>query len=133
MTELTPNPPNFKIPAKGYRVTPSPEGAELGRHMARFADQGEPKIRLLDPTAPPRCTTCAFRLGTKPNSYAETLMTATKCMMEKTPFHCHERKDECGDDAICMGWLFAMGPPPWPEPIAAPWDFPEPFDKGGPR
>lgn len=112
-----------------YRVKPTDEGRELGKHMARFADAGEPNIRLGWPEAPPRCGTCAFRLGTKPNSYAETLMAATKCMMEKTSFHCHERKDENGADAICMGWLFAMGPPPWSEAVKAPWEFPEPAER----
>ncbi len=81
-----------------YRVRPSEEGRQLGEQLARWADQGEPDVRLTAPAHPTRCGTCAFRKGTLPNSYAETLMVALKCVIEVTPFYCHERKDEKGEE-----------------------------------
>ena len=89
---------------------PSPEGRELGAHMARLCDReliGKPDNR---------CTTCAFRAGDHiANGSPETLMSALKCAMEREPFWCHEH------DRPCAGWLAMRclaG-----ETIAVPWDY----------
>jgi hypothetical protein len=90
--------------------------------MARFADQAEPEVRLKEPAFPVRCGTCAFRAGTIPNGCAGTLMDALKCVVERTPFYCHERKGEDGSEAFCIGWAMlaltderkSAGETPWP-------------------
>jgi len=72
----------------------TPEGIELGKQMARLCDKelaGKPDNR---------CATCAFRHGDHlANGSPETLMNATKCIIERTPFWCHEH------DRPCAGWL----------------------------
>ena len=85
----------------------TPEGEEFGRHMARLCEtaiRGEDK----------RCSTCAFRQGNLiANGSPQTLMTALKCVMERTPFYCHEI------DVPCAGWLamrFEKG-----KEVYAPW------------
>lgn len=93
-----------KIP---NRVTE--EGRELGRQLARLCD-GELAGRRDD-----RCRSCAFRAGDHlANGSPETLMTALKCAMERTPFWCHEV------DRPCAGWV-AMQTLKGEE-IAVPWD-----------
>jgi hypothetical protein len=86
----------------------TPEGRELGRHMARFCDQE------LVGKSDHRCRTCAFRAGDHlANGSPETLMTALKCALEDTPFWCHEAARPCA------GWaaLRCKG-----SPIEVPWD-----------
>lgn len=72
----------------------TPEGIALGEQMARLCDgelAGKPDNR---------CVTCAFRHGDHlANGSAETLMSAVKCIFERTPFFCHEH------DRPCAGWL----------------------------
>ena len=58
------------------------QGAELGRHLARFAE-----VEIEKTGVDNRCETCAFRRGDHlANGSPETLMTALKCVMERTPF-----------------------------------------------
>ena len=70
------------------------EGIALGEQMAQLCDgklAGKPDNR---------CATCAFRKGEhQANGSPETLMTATKCCMERTAFWCHE------ENRPCAGWL----------------------------
>lgn len=80
---------------------PTPEGAELGRHLARFADQEE----AAHPDAPKRCGDCAFRAGTLPNQCPQTLMDAVKCTMEGEPFHCHLGMRDGEPTRLCAGYL----------------------------
>lgn len=88
----------------------TPEGRELGRHMARLCDQelaGKPDSR---------CGTCAFRAGDHlANGSPATLMDALKCSLERTPFWCHEH------DRACAGWAAMKSPKN--NAIAVPWDF----------
>ena len=71
----------------------TPEGRELGRHMARLCD-----VELLG-KPDRRCATCAFRAGDHlANGSPITLMCALKCSLEGTPFYCHEA------DRPCAGW-----------------------------
>lgn len=85
------------------------EGRALGREMARLCD--------IELTGRPdnRCQTCAFRAGDHvANGSPETLMSALKCVMERTPFWCHE------SDKPCAGWLTMRFSED--KVIAAPWD-----------
>ncbi len=89
---------------------PTPEGRELGKHMARLCDQE------LAGKRDGRCDTCAFRSGDHvANGSPETLMDALKCSLEGTPFWCHEH------DRPCAGWQ-AMRTHKG-EQLQAPWDF----------
>jgi hypothetical protein len=88
------------------RNRPTDEGRELGKHMARFCDEAEPKARLKVPELPPRCASCAFRAGPHlANGSPETQMDALKCWIEGVEFQCHEphRKGE-----LCFGWAMMM-------------------------
>ena len=72
----------------------TPEGRELGMHLARLCDREAEKAGRDD-----RCPTCAFRAGEHlANGSVVTLMSAVKCMAERDPFWCHEH------DRPCAGW-----------------------------
>ena len=76
----------------------TPEGRELGREIARLADAEYARTGR-----DTRCLTCAFRHGDHiANGSAATLMSAVKCVVEGTPFYCHESDRPCG------GWTAAM-------------------------
>jgi hypothetical protein len=104
------------------RNRPSDEGRAMGEQLARFAEVAE--RRWAGEGAgfvPVRCKTCAFRAGSIPNGCTSTVMDATKCMLERIPFLCHER------DGLCGGYLLLVGGEPSPAtPIEAPWPFSEP-------
>lgn len=93
----------------------TPEGQALGREMARLCDgelAGKPDNR---------CPTCAFRAGPHlANGSPWTLMTAVKCMAERTPFWCHEH------DRPCAGWLAMRAPVEMVREM--PWEAPEGAD-----
>jgi hypothetical protein len=88
----------------------TPEGRELGEHLARFCDQelrGKPDNR---------CSTCAFRCGDHvANGSPKTLLDALKAALERTPFWCHEA------DRACAGWA-ALCARKGTE-LSVPWDF----------
>lgn len=85
------------------------EGRALGKEMARLCDK-ELLGRRDD-----RCRTCAFRAGDHlANGSPETLMSALKCAMERTPFWCHEI------DRPCAGWLALRFQED--RAVAAPWN-----------
>lgn len=99
----------------------TPEGAELGRHLARFCDEAEPQARLRMPALPPRCSSCAFREGPHLASGSpQTQMDAVKCVMEGIEFYCHQHDRP---DALCSGWAMMMLAKDTPEFITMPWDF----------
>lgn len=101
----------------------TPEGHELGRHLARFCDGAEPKARLRAPELPPRCASCAFRAGQHLASGSPaTQMTALKCVMEGVEFYCHDVHRE---GALCSGWAIFMLAKDEPDFTSAPWDFVE--------
>lgn len=104
---------------KNYR---SPEGAEIGRKMAQFCDDAEPKARLRCPELPPRCNSCAFRAGRHlANASPATQMDALKCVVEGIEFRCHEPGRE---GAPCSGWAMFMLARDEGESFGeAPWDF----------
>lgn len=79
----------------GVPNLPSPEGAELGRHLARLLD--------VDPDAEGLCRECAFREGAVGNVRAATVMDALKCAAEGSPvFYCHmQGRGLCP----CAGWV----------------------------
>lgn len=84
----------------------TPDGRELGKHLARFCDEAEPKARLKIPELPPRCSSCAFRQGDHiPNGSPTTQMDALKCLIEGHEFYCHE---PARDGALCSGWSMMM-------------------------
>jgi hypothetical protein len=73
----------------------TPEGRELGAELARLADAEYQRTGRDS-----RCETCAFRSGEHlANGSAATLMSAVKCIAERTPFYCHETDRPCG------GWV----------------------------
>lgn len=97
----------------------SPEGAELGRELARLTDNAEPAARLKVPELPPRCASCALRAGRHlPNQSPVTLLNLTKCLLENMPFECHVREGE-----LCSGWAMLMLAKTDSEPVEVPWDF----------
>jgi hypothetical protein len=96
--------------------TASPEGRELGFHLARLCN------KALQGRQDNRCATCAFRNGEHlANGSGPTLMNAVKCLMENKAFHCHEH------DRVCAGYL-AMCDPKSP-PVEMPWGFVEGTDQ----
>lgn len=79
------------------------ESIEAGKHVARLAENAVSRVAAMgDPDE--RCHTCAFRLGTPANQCADTLADAMKCIIEKTPFYCHDKK-RVGH--VCHGWFAA--------------------------
>ena len=70
-----------------------PEAAELGEHLARFADLEHARTGR-----DTRCETCTFRAGTPANTTLN-VANAMKCTMEGEPFYCHETDRPCG------GWV----------------------------
>jgi hypothetical protein len=106
------------------RNRPTPEGQELGEHLARLCDDAEPKARLRMPDLPPRCNSCAFRKGVHlANGSPETQMDALKCIMEGREFHCHEPARE---GHLCSGWAMFMLAKDDADFIEAPWDWVQP-------
>jgi len=88
----------------------TPEGKELGTHLARFAD-----VEVARGEIDRRCSTCAFRAGDHlANGSVETLMTALKCVMEREVFWCHEHPLPCG------GWILLRHEQG--NIVKAPWD-----------
>lgn len=83
---------------------PTPEGAELGRHMARFFDVETITDPVRVSALPERCHDCAFRLGSIPNQCASTMMTVTKCLIEHEPFYCHNEPER-----LCTGFVVLAG------------------------
>ena len=101
------------------RVTP--EGAEIGHHLARFCDEAEPRARLKVPALPPRCNSCAFREGNHlANGSPETQMDALKCLMEGIEFRCHE---PARAEMVCSGWAMVMLAKNEADFRKAPWPF----------
>lgn len=100
----------------------TPEGTELGQHLARFCDEAEPRARLIAPDLPPRCHSCALRPGRHvANGSPTTLMDVIKCLVEGKPFFCHE-PDREGE--LCMGWvMLTLANPPGEDRRQVPWDF----------
>lgn len=85
---------------------PTPEGAALGREVARLAEVEE----QTHPELPKRCADCAFRLGTPPNQCAGTLMDALKCAIEGETFYCHLGVPEGGEPKrVCGGYVLFRG------------------------
>lgn len=99
----------------------TPEGQELGEHLARLCDDAEPKARLKMPGLPPRCNSCAFRKGAHiANGSPETQMDALKCIVEGHEFYCHEPARE---GQLCSGWAMFMLAKNDAEFIEVPWDW----------
>lgn len=51
-----------------------------------------------------RCKSCAFREGTLPNRCADTVLDASKCMLEGHEFHCHIDMEDGKPTRLCAGW-----------------------------
>ena len=97
-------------PGEGTPNLPTPAGRLLGRQLARLCDLEEAKDLEGFPDQLPRCDDCAFRLGTRPNGCAETLMDAVKCIIEIKPFYCHKGvKEGEAPKHLCRGWLTLSG------------------------
>jgi hypothetical protein len=99
----------------------TPEGAALGKEIARLCDNAEPAARLKFPELPPRCNSCACREGSHvANGSPVTQMDFLKCLMEGHEFYCHEpaRKDQ-----VCSGWAIFMLAKENATFVEAPWDF----------
>lgn len=99
----------------------TPEGHQLGKILAKWCDDAEPKARLRMPDLPPRCQSCAFRDGPHvANGSVATTMDALKCVMEGNEFLCHQpdRKDE-----FCSGWAMFMLAKDEPAFVNVPWPF----------
>lgn len=89
------------------------QGHRLGAHMARMCD-----VAAKEAGRDGRCATCAFRAGDHmPNGSPETIMDALKCVLERTPFVCH---DPGRKGTPCSGWLLLRSDAddrlhvPWP-------------------
>lgn len=87
---------------------PSPEGRMLGEQLARLTDKAEAESRARFPNHKRRCKSCAFTAGTVPNGCLPTVMDALKCVVDGTPFHCHQEFDDQGVPTdLCAGWAIA--------------------------
>lgn len=103
------------------RNRPTDEGTKLGKMMAKFCDDAEPKARLRLPELPPRCNSCAFRAGPHVASGSpETQMDVLKCVMEGVEFHCHE---PARTGHICSGWAMMMLSKDGPDFAEVVWPF----------
>jgi len=93
-------------PAEGEGVpnVPTPEGRALGTQIARLCDQAEEQVRERFPRHHRRCGDCAFRAGTDPNGCVETVMDATKAVLEGIPFFCHKAMPDGEPKLLCAGW-----------------------------
>jgi hypothetical protein len=90
---------------------PSPEGAALGRELARLVDLAETEQRERFPNMLPRCDDCAGRLGTVPNQCAETLMDLVKCAVESRSFYCHKGlKEGAPPKRLCTAFIVLLTP-----------------------
>lgn len=100
-------------PAPGSAVVPNPpssEGAELGRHLARFVDVEDAARTARGEPVLPRCHDCAFSSGSVPNACLPTVMTALKCVLEHEEFSCHHGLAADGEPSrACAGWLTLEG------------------------
>lgn len=102
-----------EAPAPGDETVenlPTEEGRMLGRELARLCDLAEPDVRARFPKSGRRCHDCAFRLGTRPNGCAETLMDAVKALAEGSVFYCHDGipDGETGTE-MCAGFAILVG------------------------
>ena len=90
------------------RNHPTPEGREMGAHLARWTEAALPKLAAMG-QEDDRCKTCAFREGTVPNRCIDTVADAMKCVVEgEHMFLCHHpRAGETGYDKACYGALRA--------------------------
>lgn len=71
-----------------------------------------------------RCASCAFRHGTVPNGCPQTILDATKCVLEKRTFACHVPKgDMPAGTHACMGWFAAMQAAKKKTAIVCPWPY----------
>jgi hypothetical protein len=99
----------------------TPEGAAIGKRMAQFCDDAEPKARLKLPELPPRCNSCACREGPHTaNGSPVTQMDFLKCIMEGFEFYCHEPSRE---GQLCSGWAMFMLAKDDAKFTTVPWDF----------
>lgn len=108
------------------RNRPTPDGRELGKNMARFADVEEANWKFELGFYPVRCPSCAFKKGTIPNGCVSTTMDATKCTLENVPFFCHygERRESL--TTLCAGYLLLRSE----HPIKVDWPFSDEMDTG---
>jgi len=105
----------------------TPEGAEMGKTLAKWADEAEPKARLIDPAIPPRCASCAFREGNHLASGSPyTQMDALKCLFEHIEFDCHDVHRE---GSLCSGYAMLRLAEPDAKPMQVEWEFSGGFDK----
>ena len=109
---------------ENYHGRISPQSIELGEHTARFCEQAVIKLAA-EGEPDERCATCAFRKGTIPNQCVDTLMDATKCVLELDPFYCHD-KGRTGH--VCFGW-YAMVATSNKKPIQVDWKFSSEYEK----
>lgn len=95
MSDLTPN-------------RPAAEGRVIGEQLARLTDKAEQEVIGTFPNHARRCKSCAFSAGTFPNGCLPTVMDALKCVVDGTPFHCHQQLDGNGVPTdLCAGWAMA--------------------------
>jgi len=79
------------------RNRPTPQGRELGEHLARFIEQEIERLGIDE-----RCKSCALRRGTMANGCPGTVMDVLKAAVEGAEFYCH---DKARNDAPCHGWV----------------------------
>ena len=101
----------------------TPEGIEMGQHLARMCDLAEVEQRRRFPNQAQRCQTCAFRAGTLPNGDPVTLLDAVKCLVEMVPFMCHQYFNADGSPRdMCAGYALLLSYRNG-KPGKMPWDF----------
>jgi hypothetical protein len=80
----------------------------IGEQLARLTDKAEGATLAKFPNHKRRCKSCAFTAGTFPNGCLPTVMDALKCVVDGTPFHCHQEFHDKGVPTdLCAGWLIA--------------------------
>ena len=111
-------------------INPADATRLLGVKLATFADQAKEQLRAAGIEPDHRCSTCAFRAGTIPNTRAPgTALDALKCLIEHHPFGCHHHKSPDGlPTRLCGGFVNILvaeveaGSKP-SFPATAPWPF----------
>jgi len=97
---------------------PSPEGREMGLHLAQWTDVAEPAYRRAHPSARERCGECAFRRGSIPNRCLPTVANALKCAFEGEIFYCHRNIPNGTEPTVpCAGWLILTADDRGPRPV----------------
>lgn len=90
------------------RGGPSAHGAALGAALSRIEQAGRAVAEANGIAIPPKCRSCAFRLGSLPNQCAETTVEAMWAACGTQGFACHHGLDADGQPTLDCAGLAAV-------------------------